>query len=199
MNDQQTKEWRQDRCGIPSASSYSKVLAKGQGVTRDNYKYEVLAERLSGKPRESFKSWQMQQGIEREALAAKLYSAVTGNKVVEVGFKKITLPDGSETGASLDRKIVGGGVLEIKSPELSAHLKVIDTKQVPSQYKAQTQGQLMVENEEWGDFVSFNPDMNPKNRIVIVRFYRDEAYIDNLKQEIMRFNQEVNQLIERYK
>lgn len=193
---QRTEDWFQEKAGKASASCFSQVLAGGQGITRDKYKAKLIAERLSGKYLSSYSSWQMQQGTERETLARKLYEAISGNKVQEVGFIKI---DNIEAGASPDGLVNEDGTVEIKSPELLAHMKVLKTRQLPNEYKAQVQGQLWATGRAWCDFVSFNPDMNPKNRIVILRVSRDEAYIQELEQKVRQFMQEVIQETEIYK
>jgi len=193
--EQQSSEWFEARLGRATASRFKDVLAGGTGVTREKYKAKVMAERLTNKKIEEYSSWQMQQGTEREALARKLYEAITGNKVQEVGFIKI---DGLEAGASPDGLVGEEGTIEIKSPELLAHLKVLTTKQLPSEYKAQVQGQLWATNRKWCDFVSFNPDMNAKHRIIIIRVERDEAYISMLRQEVTKFMEEVMEAVDKW-
>jgi len=193
--EQQSSEWFEARLGRATASRFKDVLAGGTGVTREKYKAKVMAERLTNKKIEEYSSWQMQQGTEREALARKLYEAITGNKVQEVGFIKI---DGLEAGASPDGLVGEEGTIEINSPELLAHLKVLTTKQLPSEYKAQVQGQLWATNRKWCDFVSFNPDMNAKHRIIIIRVERDEAYISMLRQEVTKFMEEVMEAVDKW-
>lgn len=193
--EQQSSEWFEARLGRATASKFSQVLAGGTGITRDKYKAKVVAERLTNKKLEEYSSWQMAQGTEREALARKLYEAITGNTVQEVGFIKI---DGLEAGASPDGLVGEDGTVEIKSPELLAHMKILTTKQLPNEYKAQVQGQLWATNRKWCDFVSFNPDMNAKNRIIIIRVERDEVYINMLKTEVTKFMQEVMEAVDKW-
>ena len=48
---------------------------------------------------------------------------------------------------------------------------------------------------EWCDFVSYDPRMPEKNRLLVVRAYRDEELIKQMQQEVDKFLNEVDQLI----
>ena len=57
--DQLTEEWFQARCGKATASRIADAVAKtktGWGASRANYRAELVAERLSGVPAESYTS-----------------------------------------------------------------------------------------------------------------------------------------------
>ena len=53
MTDQRSPEWFEQRAGKVTASSVYKVMAKtktGYGADRDNYKAQLVVERLTGQP-----------------------------------------------------------------------------------------------------------------------------------------------------
>lgn len=56
---QGTPEWFSQRLGHVTASMMSHVLAVGKGgeaLTRENYRWKIVAERLTGKTEQSFSS-----------------------------------------------------------------------------------------------------------------------------------------------
>jgi hypothetical protein len=58
-------------------------------------------------------------------------------------------------------------------------------------YYPQVQGQLLLSRRNWCDFLSFHPDM-PSS---IVRVERDDEYIDKMKQYIIDFLDEMDEVI----
>ena len=70
--EQGTDEWFQVRLGKVTASRVADIVAKtksGYSTSRDNYMAQLLCERLTGKPSESFSNSAMQWGTETEPLA----------------------------------------------------------------------------------------------------------------------------------
>lgn len=66
---------------------------------------------------------------------------------------------------------------------------------LPSEYKAQVYGQLLVTGREWSDFVSYWPGL-PMLRI---RVTRDLEYMSTILSAITQFNTEVDAIVEKYK
>ena len=55
FNDEQnTEAWFRRRMGVPTASQFGAVLAKGEGKTRRTYMLKLAGEILTGKPMEGF-------------------------------------------------------------------------------------------------------------------------------------------------
>ena len=69
---QRTEQWFKDRLGYASASMADAVMAKGragqEAVTRAKYRAQLVAEIMTGKTPDSFKSFYMDEGIEKEPL-----------------------------------------------------------------------------------------------------------------------------------
>lgn len=190
---QGSPEWLQSRCGVPSASRFAAVMAKiktGEAAERRNYRTDLVVERLTGKPLESFSSAAMKQGTEREPFARMAYEARTGLIVQEVGF--CLLDDGS-AGASPDGLIDADGGLEIKCPERSAHLRYLLQTGEPTEYTWQIQGGMWVTGRAWWDFVSFNPDFPEHLQLIVRRIKRNDAAIKSLADEVAQFAKEVRE------
>ncbi len=185
---QGTQEWLQEKCGHASASEFASVLAKGQGKTRAKYMRQVLAERLTGKPSETYHNAHMDRGIEQEPFARLAYEAKTGNLVQEVGFIK---HPSLLAGCSPDGLIDEDGGAEIKSVIPAVQVDTIESGGYPSEHRAQVQGNLWITGRAWWDFVSFCPDMPAHLRLYIFRVQRDDAYIKTLEAEVRGFLLEV--------
>ena len=90
--DQGSPEWLQCRLGIPTASKFATVMAKGRGgaesKTRRKYMLQLIGERLTGQPMESFSNDHMARGKAMEAEARDLYAMVRGVEPQQVGFMR---------------------------------------------------------------------------------------------------------------
>lgn len=192
MNIQGSPEWFAERVGHATASEFSAILAKGQGITRTKYLRRVVAERLTGKPSETYKNANMERGSEQEPYARMAYEARTDNLVEEVGFIKHTT---LMAGASPDGLIGVDGGCEIKSVIPTVQLDTILAGGYPSEHRAQIQGSMWITGRAYWDFCSFSPDMPDHLRTYIFRVVRDEAYILNLAAEVTVFLGEVGALI----
>lgn len=186
--DQGTPEWLACRLGIPTASRFKDVLAKGEGKTRKRYMLDLMGERLTQEPAESFSNAHMERGKSMEDEARALYAFMTDNECDQVGFVK-----NGEKGCSPDSLIGDTGGLEIKTKLPALQLECLLADKVPSEHVAQLQGFLWVAEREWVDFVSYWPRLP----LFVKRVTRDEDYIKNLAAEVARFNSEMLELIER--
>lgn len=191
---QGTDEWKAARAGIATASEFAAILSKpkdgkGESTGRRNYRVRLVVERLSGRPIEGgFTSAATRQGTEREPSARAAYEIHTGNVVQEIG---VCLHDELECGASPDGLVGDDGGVEIKCPELAAHLDYLRRKDEPPEYRAQIQGNLWITGRQWWDFVSFNPDFPPHLQLVVRRVQRDPKYIAALEFAVYLFMDEV--------
>jgi putative phage-type endonuclease len=190
---QGTNDWFQARCGVVTASRFSDVLMKPTTAGYMNYRAEIIAERLTGKPAESYQSKEMMWGVEQEDNARKVYELVNDIQVDQVGLIKHA---DIEAGASPDG-VIGDGLIEIKCPNTSTHIKTLLEKRHPRQYEAQMQGQMWITGAKWCDFISYDPRLDDKNAFFSVRVYRDDAYIKNLDKAVRVFLHEVDQLIKK--
>lgn len=184
--DQGTPEWFEVRRGIPTASQFSTVLAKGEGKTRRSYMMKLAGEIITGKPMDRFSNEHTERGHEQEPEARDLYSFQTGNRVERVGF----IRDG-RSGCSPDGLIGEDGGAEIKTRLAHLQAELLDSGEVPTTHKAQIQGNLWKARRQWWDFVSYCPQMP----LFVKRVHRDEVYIQRLATEVDRFNAELDAVV----
>jgi putative phage-type endonuclease len=193
--EQRTEEWFKTRAGKVTASRVADVVAKtktGYSASRANYIAQLVAERLTGQPAESFSNAAMQWGTETEPLARAAYEAKTGDLVTEVGF--VHHPRIEWAGASPDG-FVGGNLIEIKCPNTATHIDYLLAGKVPEKYKPQMSWQMACTGSEWCDFVSFDSRLPDKHKLLIVRYQREDEYIAELEAEVTKFLDEVNEII----
>jgi putative phage-type endonuclease len=194
---QGSPEWLASRSGVASASRFAAIMAtikSGEAAERRNYRSDLLVERLTGKPLETFTTAAMKQGIEREPFARLAYESRTGNLVEEVGFCR---HDVLLAGASPDGLIDADGGLEIKCPERTAHLRYLQQDMEPPEYTWQIQGGMWITGREWWDFVSWNPDFPEHLQLIVRRIKRNDEAIAKLSAEVKRFLGEVDAEMER--
>jgi dihydrofolate reductase len=100
-------------------------------------------------------------------------------------------------GASPDGLIGEDGGLEIKCPELAAHLNHLQISAEPPEYTWQIQGGMWVTGRRWWDFVSYNPDFPEHLQLIVRRIQRNEDAIKKLAAEVEKFLGEVDAEVER--
>lgn len=188
--EQGTPEWYAARAGIPTASEFDTVLAKGKGggesKTRRTYMLKLIGERLTGAPMYSHSNEHMERGKEMEAEARNLYAMVSDLEPVQIGFMRR-----GDAGASPDSLVGDTGLLEIKTKLAHLQLDVLLTDELPSEHRAQCQGQLWIAEREWVDFVSYWPGLPLFSK----RVFRDEDYIKRLAEAVRVFNEEMEETI----
>ena len=171
MELQRTETWHAQRLGHLTASRLNDAFdltAKGlEGAKRQQYRLELVAERLTGIPTEFFENSAMRWGTTNEPFARSAYEAEKGVMVQEVGF--IKHPTLEWAGASPDG-LVDEGLLEIKCPTTTTHIKHLLGGVVPEQYKNQMLWQMLCTGRKWCDFVSFDPRMPEELQLFIKRY-----------------------------
>lgn len=193
---QGTPEWHAVRAGIPTASEFSTVLAKGktkdsESVTRRRYIHKLAGERITGEPAEAYSNHHMDRGHVMEPQAREDYAFIHDVEPQIVGF--VTTDDGM-AGCSPDSLIGEAGALEIKSAAPHVLLDHMLRGTFPAEHRAQCQGVLWVAERDWIDLLVYWPRMKP----FIVRAHRDETYIAALASAVAAFNDEVAAVVEQY-
>lgn len=194
--EQRSPEWFAARAGKVTASRVSDVMAKiktGESASRKNYKADIICERLTGSPTESFTTKAMQDGIDREPLARAEYESRFGIFVDEVAI--IDHPTIPMAAASPDGLVGDDGMMEIKCPNKATHLEYFMDGVVPSKYIPQMNWQLACTGRKWVDFVSFNPDFPEWMQLFVIRHHRNDEDIQIMESEVMTFLKEVDQII----
>lgn len=186
---QGSPEWFEARRGIPTASEFASVMAKGQGKVRRAYMMKLAAERITGEVQDGFTSRHMERGRALEAEARDLYAFVRG---VEPQLVGVFIRDG-RIGCSPDALLGDDGMLEIKTRLPGLLLEVLDTGTVPSEHRAQLQGGLWITGRQWCDLVVYWPGMP----LCVLRVERDEDYIAELAREVDRFIADLEAVVQR--
>jgi hypothetical protein len=190
--EQGTAEWFAARMGIPTASCFSTVMAKGKdggaSRTRAEYMRKLAGEILTQQPMESYSNSHMDRGKEWESEARDLYAFMRDCDPRVIGF----IRNGSK-GCSPDSLLDDDGGLEIKGASAHIQIERLLLNRVPPEHVAQVQGSIWVCERAWWDFVSYCPGLP----LLIVRVERDEAYISKLSAAVDQFNDELAEMVER--
>ena len=198
MNDlQRTDDWFARRCGKATGSRIADIVAKtktGWGAARVNYLAQLVAERLTGRVEDGFKSSAMQWGIDTEPQATEAYEAITLSVVDPVGF--VDHPHIGMAGASPDGLVGDDGLVEIKCPNTATHIDALLGSAIPGKYLTQMQWQMACTGRQWCDYVSFDPRMPPHLQMRIERVERDQGRIDELEKMVSDFLAEVASKVE---
>lgn len=187
------QDWHNDRAGSATGSRFKDILPGKSGKylkAREDYKFDIMAERLTGEPIYKNIGSNGQWGTDIEYYARIAYEAATGFIVKECDF--IPHPTIPNVGVSPDGLINIDGGTEIKSRvSTSDHIKTFVTKEIPIEHIPQVQGNMWVTDRKWWDFVSYNPHFPERMRLVTISIERDNEYIANLEKEVVKFLAEV--------
>lgn len=188
--EQGSDEWFRARLGIPTASMFATVMAKGEGKTRGAYMRKLAGEIITGEPAESFSNVHTDRGNDMEARARKEYAFQRDAVPELVGF--ITNDDRT-AGASPDSLIGDRKMLELKTALPHILIEKIVANKFPAEHVAQCQGNLWIAERDEIDIGVYWPAMP----LFIKTARRDEAYIAKLADEVERFNDELAVLVDR--
>ena len=188
--EQGSEDWFRCRAGIPTASMFKAILAKGEGKTRRSYMLRLAGEIITGEPAETFSNHHMERGRALEGEARDYYTFLNDAEPQQIGF----IRNGGK-GCSPDSLIGENGMLEIKTALPAILIDKILKDNFPSDHKAQVQGQLWVAEREWCDLLIYWPGLPP----FIKRASRDEEYIAELSNAIGQFNEELCGVVEKIK
>lgn len=190
--EQGSPEWFSARAGIPTASEFHTVMAKGKGggesLTRKTYLLKLAGEIITGEPMESFTNAHMERGKAMEDEARDLYSFMTDSDPLRVGF--VT---NGKAGASPDSLIGDRGGLEIKTKLPHLLIDLLLKGEMPPEHKAQVQGCMWIAEREWWDFAAYWP----KLPLFTKRIIRDDTYIRSIADAVDQFNDELDATVAR--
>lgn len=192
--EQNTSEWDALRAGRPTASAFSRIVT-GSGKPSDQlsgYAAELAAELYAGKPLESWGGNRAtERGHEVEPLARANYEFMNDVVVKRIGFAT-----NHDAGCSPDGLVGDDGLHEVKCQLPKGHVETLAyyhrNKKCPAGYIPQVQGQLLILEREWVDLNFYHPDL----RSLVIRIYRDEAFIRALLRQIKAVNEKRDAYVE---
>lgn len=191
---QGTDAWRLARLGKVTASRVADVMAKGKAgapsATRATYMGQLIAERMTGEPMETFSNATMQRGNEIEPDARAAYCFLRDADVEEVGF--VDHPRVLMSGASPDGLVGLQGQVEIKCPNTATHIETLIAGAPPAKYRKQMLWQLACTRRAWCDFVSFDPRMPAHLRLFVGRVTAEASEITEMETEVAAFLRELD-------
>lgn len=174
---QNTPQWLQARCGVVTASAFSKILTPAKGdlsKQMGGYENRIVAERITGDPIDDFGGnvW-TERGHELEPEAVAMYEMLREADVTHAGFIS---NDAETVGCSPDGLVNDDGLLEIKCLAPHTIIGVLLDGESDDGHYPQLQGQLFVTGRKWVDILYYHPKLPP----LIQRVNRDEEYIRKL-------------------
>ena len=194
MIDQGSEEWHQLRLGKVTASRVADIMRKGRSgsdsLSRQRYLGELVAERLTGRPTETFKSQDMQWGNDTESVALGAYAIYSCARLQPVPF--VDHPKISMSGASPDQLVDDDGLCEIKCPATHTHIATLLGAPIAPDYVTQMQWQMTCTGRVYCDFVSFEPRLPEDMRLHVQRVTRDDERIAELEKAVVAFLGEVD-------
>jgi len=173
------------------AAAVKAARARGASPAAARLKYlrTLAGEIIRGTPEEEgYSSAAMERGKVMEEEARELYAFARGVEPLQVGFVR-----NGNVGASPDSLIGDDGGLEIKTALAHIQIDRLMKVELPSEHKAQVQGNLWITERAWWDFVSYSPGLPP----MILRVKRDEAYISKIAAAVDAFNSELADVVEK--
>ena len=190
--------WFELRRGIPTACNFDRILTPKTmklAAAADDFICELIAERFHLGPIHDLgpsPSKAMLHGTNTEPEARRFYAMDSGLEVQQAGF--CTTDDG-RFGCSPDGLVGAEGLLELKCPLGKTHVGYLLAGELPSEYRAQCHGQLIVCGRQWLDFLSYVPGLPPfKVRVVPDDFTRAlmvalEQFHERLEKAIQRIKE----------
>jgi hypothetical protein len=154
--------WLAKRAGYVTASRVSDILGGpltrgaskgGERAERRNYRWELVAETLTGDTTDHYFSWLMKEGREREPDSRLAYGMANGVLVQEFGL--VIHSEMDYYRASPDGLINRDGAIELKNPKVTTHFKWMEAGIVPPEHIDQCDAVIDCCEREWCDFVSY--------------------------------------------
>ena len=194
--EQQTPEWFAARIGCLTASKAAAVLKRGRDGKPLKAYYdlidEIIAERTTGIATEHAFTRAMEWGVEHEDEARSRYEAERAVFVTETGFVKH--PTIEYLGASPDGLVGDDGLLEIKCPNTTTHLRRMRAGVVPEEYVPQMLVQLICTDRKWVDFVSYDPRIlgeHERFQFFVIRYEPSKEELEDAERKCREFLKEV--------
>lgn len=191
-----TEEWFAARLGKVTASRAACIMVNGKGPYglgdgAMTYAGEVVRG-MMGIPPDEYTNASMEEGVRREAESIGAYEERMF-MLTEPG--EFVLIPGTIIGCTPDAFVGDRGILEAKNPNTKAHFETLVSGEIPKQYRAQVDFQLMVTDRDWCDFISYHPAFPEEKKLVVIRVEHDRSYTANvMRPKVDDFVKYVNEL-----
>ena len=175
--EQRTDAWFTARLGKVTASKISDVMAKtksGYSASRQNYMTQLICERLTQSPTETYSNAAMQRGTELEPIARETYIL-----------------------NQFDVTVTDDGLIGIKCPNTWTHLEFMQSLKPKREYILQMQWQMICTDRKWCDFVSYDDRLPENLSYKCVRIYHDDVLAKEIETEVIKFLKELDDRIKK--
>lgn len=192
--EQGSNAWHELRIGRITGSRFSDLMAGESTATYKGLIYEMIGQILSETTEESYSNQYMERGKELEPEARQFYEEQNDLIVEEVGFVTNLDIYPEYIGVSPDG-VIDKGLLEIKCPIMKTHIGYLESGKLPSAYKWQVQGQLLITGQEFCDFMSYYPGIKP----FIITVEPDKEMHEQLLERINKTVNVIQEKVNKYK
>lgn len=196
--EQGSMRWLEARCGMLTASEFERIITPTTLKVADNVKtrahlWEMAAQRISGYVEPQYISDAMLRGQEDEILARELY-AKTYAPVQTCGF--VTNDKwGFTLGCSPDGLVGDDGMIEVKSRcqkfQVQTVCEHLEAGTIPDEFQLQVQGELLVTERKWCDFISYCGGLP----MVTIRVLPDERIQAAILDAAAKFEARINEVV----
>ena len=175
---QRSEAWFIAKAGIPSASSFDKIITTGGQPSEqiEKYMFKLAGETILGRASETYSNWNMKRGIELEPEAIERFEFVHRTEIERVALcyfderrDRLCSPDGMG--------------LEVKCPLMETHIGYLMANKLPTAYFQQVHGSMYITGFKHWWFLSYYPGLPAFE----IRVKRDEKFISALAKEIDSF------------
>ena len=188
--EQHSEEWYAIRCGRFTASKADTIAVAGTGL--ETLCFNIVAEKLTGRKEETFKSAAMEQGNELEAVARTLFEMKTDYTVEEVGFIEIDDLEGSSPDGLIHIGDELTGV-EFKCPQDNTYAKLLFDRKIKPEYYAQMQMQMRHVGARRWFYCVYNPHF--AEEMVIIEVAIDPDFQEKLDKGLTKGKARVREIL----
>jgi len=191
---QGSESWLAARMQSIGGTGISKLITtKGaRSKSREDYIYTKAGQRLTGKSKSVFQTYEMTWGHTYEPEAREIFEIT---KDVEVETCAMIFSDENRNWHISPDGYMDNAGLEIKCPQLKAYDKYVSGGVLPTEHILQVQTSLALTDFEHWFYMVYFPGLKP----MILKIERDETLIKIIKAEVKIFNRDLENLINRLK
>lgn len=198
--EQRSAEWFAARAGLltgsRAADAFAKLKSGGEAASRRDCRLQLAVERITQLATEAgFINNEMQRGIDKEPDARARYEMESGNLVRQTGF---VIGDNPWAGCSLDGDVDNfTGIVEFKCPKSTTHIRYLEARELPADYRLQVTHNLWVTGAQWCDFCSFDDRLPAGLDWFCVRAHATDLNLSGYAADAAQFLAEVSVEVEK--
>jgi predicted phage-related endonuclease len=190
---QRSEAWREARCGRVTGSKAGIVYMGAKTAGREDYLIELALGRATGAMElEGYVTKEMIRGIELEGPAKAEIEMRDGVLIRNTGFlRHNTLM----IGISLDGDIDNFGVVvEVKCPKSKTHIRYLEQRVLPSDYRAQVMHGLYITGAQDALFASYDDRMPPGLELFTKEVRAQDLPLEEYEKALLKFLSEISDM-----